>query len=134
MIKKKLCLCLFLLGLSLLPCSFSVRAEAQYTIYESELNRLEQNLTTLERNNKSNQKLLEQQKEQLEQAEKELQIANDLIRKSQIQNERTQKSLQSAEISLKQYEQEAARKIRIKTRQRNMWILVSAGLGYLALK
>lgn len=29
---------------------------------------------------------------------------------------------------------EAARKIRIKTRQRNMWILISAGLGYLAAR
>lgn len=134
MIKKKLFLCLFLLLLSLLPYSFSVQAEAQYIIYESELTRVEQNLTTLERNNKSNQKLLEKQKEKLEQAEKELQIANDLIKKSQIQNERTKQSLQNAEIFLKQYEQEAERKIRIKTRQRNLWIAVSIGLGILAMK
>ena len=127
-----LCLCLLLLFL--FPCGFCVQAETQYIIYESELNRLEQNLTMLEKNNKSNQKLLKKQKEQLEQAEKELQIANDLIKKSQIQNERTKQSLQSAEISLKQYEQEAAHKIRVKTRQRNLWIAVSIGLGILAMK
>lgn len=134
MIGKKLSLCLCLLLLFLFPCGSYVQAETQYTIYESELSRLEQNLETLDRNNKSNQKLLAKQKEQLEQAEKELKIANDLIKKSQIQNEKTQKSLQSAEISLAQYEKEEARKIRIKTRQRNMWILISAGLGYLAVK
>lgn len=134
MIKKKQFLCLFLLVLSLFPCSFCVRAEQTYTIYESELNRLEQNLETLDRNNKSNQKLLVKQKEQLEQAEKQLKIANDLIKKSQIQNERTKQSLQSAEISLKQYEREAEHKIKVKARQRNLWILISAGLGYLAMR
>ena len=134
MVKKKMSLCLCLLLFFLLPCGFCVQAETQYIIYESELNRLEQNLTMLEKNNKSNQKLLKKQKEQLEQAEKELQIANDLIKKSQIQNERTKQPSQSAEISLKQYEQEAAHKIRVKTRQRNLWIAVSIGLGILAMK
>jgi len=134
MVKKKIFLCLCLSLFLSLPCFSFVQAERAYTIYESELNRLEQNLETLDRNNKSNQKLLVKQKEQLEQAEKELQIANDLIKKSQIQNERMKQSLQSAEISLKQYEREAERKIRIKTRQRNMWILISTGLVILAAR
>ena len=124
------CLSLFLS----LPCFSFVQAERAYTIYESELNRLEQNLETLNRNNKSNQKLLVKQKEQLEQAEKELKTANDLIRKSQLQNERTQKSLQSANQSLKTYEKEVEHKIRVKTRQRNLWIAVSIGLGIMAMK
>ena len=128
MVKKKTFLCLCLLLLSLFPCGSYVRAEAQYTIYESELSRLEQNLEMLDRNNKSNQKLLAKQKEQLNAAEKELKIANDLIRKSQLQNERTKKSLESAEISLERYEQEAERKIKVKARQRNLWILISIGL------
>lgn len=133
-IKKRIYFLSFLSLLLFAPLFSAVQAETTYTIYESELNRLEQNLETLDRNNKSNQKLLAKQKEQLEQAEKELKIANDLIKKSQIQNEQTQKSLQNAEISLKQYEQEAERKIRIKTRQRNLWIAVSIGLGILAMK
>lgn len=134
MVKKKIFLCLCLLLLSLLPCGSYARAEQAYTIYESELTRLEQNLETLNRNNKSNQKLLVKQKEQLEQAEKELKTANDLIRKSQLQNERTQKSLQSANQSLKTYEKEVEHKIRVKTRQRNLWIAVSIGLGIMAMK
>lgn len=134
MVKKKIFLCLFLLFLSLLPCGSYARVERAYTIYESELSRLEQNLETLDRNNESNQKLLAKQKEQLNAAEKELQIANDLIKKSQLQNEKTQKSLQSAEISLERYEKEVAHKIKVKARQRNMWIFISAGLGVLALR
>ena len=43
-------------------------------------------------------------------------------------------TLENANQSLSKYEREAARKIRIKTRQRNMWILISAGLGYLVVK
>lgn len=124
------CLALFLS----LPCFSFVQAERAYTIYESELNRLEQNLITLEEHNRSKQTLLMKQEKQLQEAEKELQIANDLIRKSQIQNERTKQSLQSVNQSLERYEQEAEHKIKVKTRQRNLWILISAGLGYLAMR
>ena len=41
-------------------------------------------------------------------------------------NEQTQNSLAKANQYLKEYEREAERKIRIKTRQRNMWIIISA--------
>ena len=124
------CLSLFLL----LPSFLSVRAEAQYIIYESELNRLEQNFITLEEHNRSKQTLLMKQEKQLQEAEKQLKIANEQIKKSKELNKETQKSLQSANQSLKTYEKEVEHKIRVKTRQRNLWIAVSIGLGIMAMK
>lgn len=134
MTKKKISLCLFLLLLSLLPFSLCVRAEAQYTIYESELTALEENLTMLEKHNKEKQELLDEQAKQLEEAQKQLVIVNEQLKKSKEWNEKTLNSLENANQSLAQYEKEAERKIRIKTRQRNMWILISAGLAYLAIR
>lgn len=113
---------------------FSVRAEAQYTIYESELLQLEQNLTMLKQHSRKKQKLLDEQAKQLGEAQRQLEIVNEQLKKSKEWNEMTLNSLENANQSLKQYEREAERKIRIKTRQRNMWILISAGLGYLAAR
>lgn len=127
MIKKKICLCLFSLFLSLLPCSFSVQAEAQYTIYESELMTLENNSQKLLENSEKKEKLLNEQREQLD-------TANELIAKLKESNEQTVTSLEKIKKSYEQYEKEAERKIRIKARQRNLWIAVSIGLGILAMK
>ena len=113
---------------------FSVQAEAQYTIYESELLQLEQNLTTLENHSKEKQRLLDEQAKQLKEAQRQLEIVNEQLQKSKEWNEKTRRSLQNANQSLERYEKEAARKIRINTRQRNMWILISAGLGILAAR
>ena len=134
MIKKKPLFYLFLSLFLSLPCFCSVQAEAQYTIYESELLQLEENLTMLKKHNKEKRKLLDEQAKQLEEAQKQLAIVNEQLKKSKEWNKMTLNSLENANQSLKQYEQEAARKIRIKTRQRNMWIFISAGLGVLALR
>ena len=123
-----------MLLLSLFPFSLCVRAEAQYTIYESELTALEQNLTTLKKHNGEKQTLLDEQAKQLEEAQKQLAIVNEQLKESKEWNEKTQNSFQSVNQSLTQYEQEAAKKIKIKTRQRNLWILISVGLGYLAIR
>lgn len=127
MIKKKQFLCLFLLVLSLFPCSFCVRAEAQYIIYESELTTLENNSKQLLENNEKKEKLLTAQREQLD-------TANALIEKLRKSNEQTVTSLEKIKKSLEQYEKEAEHKIKIKTRQRNLWIAVSIGFGILAMK
>lgn len=134
--RRNLILFLFLPVLLLWPWffGFSVRAEAQYTIYESELLQLEQNLTTLENHSREKQRLLSEQAKQLDEAREQLKIVNEQLKKSKEWNEMTLNSLENANQSLSKYEQEAARKIRIKTRQRNMWILISAGLGILAMK
>ncbi|MFR2573932.1 MAG: hypothetical protein ACLS9H_04145 [Dialister sp.] len=134
--KQNLILFLFFPVLLLWPwfSGFSVRAEAQYTIYESELLQLEQNLTTLENHSREKQRLLSEQAKQLDEAREQLKIVNEQLKKSKEWNEMTLNSLENANQSLSKYEREAARKIRIKTRQRNMWILISAGLGYLALR
>lgn len=134
--RRNLILFLFLPVLLLWPwfSGFSVRAEAQYTIYESELLQLEQNLTTLKQHSKEKQKLLDEQAKQLDEAQRQLEIVNEQLEKSKEWNEKTQNSLQSAEIYLKTYEKEVEHKIRVKTRQRNLWIAVSIGLGILAMK
>lgn len=112
---------------ALLFCAFlpglQVQAETMYQISETELTQLETNLNQLEASNASKQDLLAGQKTQLETAQKELTA-------SKVLNEATQKSLERANQSLKQFEDEAKRKIRVKTRQRNLWIAVSSGLLY----
>lgn len=134
--RRNLILFLFLPVLLLWPwfSGFSVRAEAQYIIYESELLRLEMNLTTLKQHSGEKQELLNEQARQLNEAQRQLEIVNEQLKKSKEWNKMTLTSLENANQSLALYEKEAARKIRIKTRQRNMWILISVGLGYLAVR
>ena len=81
------------------------------------------------------QKQLDELKEKYEVAEnarKEEQAKR--VQKSKEWNKMTLTSLENANQSLALYEKEVARKIRIKTRQRNMWILISAGLAYWAVR
>lgn len=120
-IRKGLILSAVLLSLWLSPLlsGSHAQAEAQYTISETELTQLEQNWTTLEQHSKDKKILLDKQAKQLK-------IANEQIGKSQELNEQMQNSLEKANQYLKEYEREAERKIRIKTRQRNMWIIISA--------
>lgn len=99
------------------------QAEEMYLISESELTRLEANSNQLAKNNETKQQLLTEQREQLETAQKELTASKSL-------NEATQRSLERANQSLQQCEDEAKRKIRVKTRQRNLWIAVAGGLLY----
>lgn len=114
-----------LLVLALLFCSLSAfgtcsQAEMMYQISESELSQLEQNSKKQEANNKDNQKTLQEQREQLK-------IASDKIQKSETENEAMKNSLEKTQKFLDEYEKEAERKIRIKTRQRNLWVSI-AGL------
>ena len=111
----------------------SVQAEAMYQISESELTTLEQNLQTLEQHNKERQVILQRQEEQLNEANKQLQIAKTQIENSKKENEQTQRSLEKAETSFNQYEKTAEHKLKVKTRQRNLWIAVSIILGTAAL-
>lgn len=127
MVKKKIFSCLFLLVLSLLPCGSCVQAEAQYIIYESELATLENNSKQLLESSEKKERLLTAQREQLEKA-------NALIEKLRKSNEQTVASLEKIKKSYEEYEKEAEKKIRTKARQRNLWIAVSIGLGYLAMK
>ena len=119
---KRLCICLLVCSLWLAAGSTS-QAEEMYQISESELTQLETNLDELEKSNAVKQDLLTEQKAQLETARKELTESKSL-------NEATQKSLERANQSLKQFENEAKRKIRVKTRQRNLWIAIAGGVLY----
>lgn len=127
MTAKKLLFYSFLSLFLSLPCFSYVRAEAQYTIYESELTTLENNSQKLLENSDKKERLLSEQKEQLD-------TANALIEKLKESNEQTEKSLERIKKSYNEYEKEVEHKIRAKTRQRNLWIAVSIGLGYLAMK
>lgn len=126
-IRKGLILSAVLLSLWLSPLlsGSSARAERVYTISETELTQLEQNFTTLEQHSKDKKILLDKQAKQLNEAQEQLKIANKQIGKSQELNEQMQNSLEKANQYLKEYEREAERKIRIKARQRNMWIVIS---------
>ena len=119
---------------ALLFCAFlpglQVQAETMYQISESELTRLEVNLNQLEKNNETKQQLLTEQKTQLTEANQQLETAKVQLEESRRLNDRTVKSLESANRSLQVLENEAKRKIRVKTRQRNLWIGVSAALLY----
>lgn len=129
-IKKGLILSVVLLSFWLSPLlsGSHVRAEAMYQISEAELIRLEQNLQTLANHSEQKQQLLIEQQTQLTEAQQQLQTVNEQLKLSRALNDQTQKSLQKAEESLNEYKKEAERKIRIKTRQRNLWILISGGL------
>lgn len=126
-IKKGLILSAVLLSLWLSPLlsGSHAQAEAQYTISETDLTTLETSLNQLKIDSEKKDKLLIQQQTQLNEAQKQLEIVNEQLKKSQELNERTQNSLEKANQYLKEYEREAERKIRIKTRQRNIWIVIS---------
>ena len=124
----------------LLACSLwlaagsTSQAETMYQISESELTQLETNLNQLAKNNETKQQLLTEQKTQLSEANQQLEVVQKELTASKSLNEATQKSLEKANQSLRQFEDEAKRKIRVKTRQRNLWIAVSGGLLYVWVK
>ncbi len=118
----------------LLACGSTSQAEAMYQISEGELTKLEANLNQLEKNNETKQQLLTEQKTQLTEANQQLEAVQKELIASKSLNEATQKSLERANQSLQQLEQEAKRKIRIKTRQRDLWIAISGGLLYAWIK
>lgn len=126
---------------ALLFCAFlpglQVQAETMYQISETELTQLETNLETLKVHNQERQKvlteqatLLNQQKETIKKQASELSSLKKEIEISKAANEETQKSLLRANRFLQQFEDEAKRKIRVKTRQRNLWIAIAGGVLY----
>ena len=130
-IKKGPILSAVLLSLWLSPLlsGSSVQAEAQYTISETDLTQLETNFQMQKVNSEKKDRLLIEQEKQLNEAEmksakaeNELQIANEQIKKLKKSNEVTENSLKKTRELFNEYEKETERKIRIKTRQRNMWI------------
>ena len=105
-----------------------------YQISETELTRLGVNLNQLKKNNETKQNLLTEQKAQLTEANQQLEVVQKELTASKSLNAQTQKSLESANRSLTELENEAKRKIRVKTSQRNLWIAISGGLLYAWIK
>ena len=118
----------------LLACGSTSQAEEMYQISETELTQLEANLNQLAKNNETKQQLLTEQKTQLTEANQQLETVKKELIASKSLNEATQKSLERANQSLKQFEDEEKRKIRVKTRQRDLWIAISGGLLYAWIK
>ena len=112
------------LSLWLLAGSTS-QAEEMYLISESELTRLEANSNQLAKNNETKQQLLTEQQTQLTEANRQLETVKKELTASKSLNEATQRSLERANQSLKQFEDETKRKIRVKTHQRNLWIAIT---------
>lgn len=110
------------------------QAEEMYQISESELTTLEQDLNQLAKNNETKQQLLTEQQTQLTEANQQLETVKKELPASKSLNAQTQKSLERANQSLTELENEAKRKIRVKTRQRNLWIAISGGLLYAWIK
>lgn len=106
------------------------RAEMMYSISESELTELENNLATLESHSQERQKVLTEQATLLDQQREELKKLKAEISSSKASNEETKKSLENANAYLTKLEKEEKHKIRVKERQRNLWIGVSSGLLY----
>ena len=125
----------FLLVCSLwLAAGSTSQAEEMYQISETELTRLEANSNQLAKNNETKQQLLTEQQTQLTEANRQLETVKKELTASKSLNEATQKSLERANQSLTELEQEAKRKIRVKTRQRDLWIAISGGLLYAWIK
>lgn len=124
----------------LLACSLwlaagsTSQAEEMYQISETELTTLETNLNQLAKNNETKQQLLTEQQAQLTEAKTQLETVKKELTASKSLNAQTQKSLESANRSLQKFEDEAKREIRVKTRQRNLWIAISGGLLYAWVK
>lgn len=108
-----------------LAAGASSRAEEMYQISESELTRLEANSNQLAKNNETKQQLLIEQQTQLTEANQQLETVKKELTASKSLNEATQRALERANQSLQQLEDEAKRKIRVKTRQRNLWIAIT---------
>ena len=130
---KRLCICLLVCSLWLAAGSTS-QAETMYQISETELTQLEANLNQLKKNNETKQQLLTEQQTQLTEANQQLETVKKELTASKSLNDQTRKSLEKANQSLQQFEDEAKRKIRVKTRQRNLWIAISGGLLYAWVK
>lgn len=108
-----------------LAAGSSSQAEEMYQISETELTRLEANSNQLEKSNATKQQLLTEQQTQLTEANQQLGTAQKELTASKSLNDQTQKSLERANQSLQQLEDEAKRKIRVKTHQRNLWIAIT---------
>lgn len=127
--KREKSLFVLALGCSLWLASGSgTRAEMMYSISESELTELENNLATLESHSQERQKVLTEQATLLDQQREALKKLKEEISSSKAANEETKKSLENANAYLTKLEKEEKHKIRVKTRQRNLWIAVSGGL------
>ena len=130
---KRLCICLLACSLWLAAGSNS-HAETMYSISESELTELENNLAMLESHSQERQKVLTEQATLLDQQREELKKLKEEISSSKAANEETKKSLENANAYLTKLEKEEKHKIRVKERQRNLWIGVSGGLLYAWIK
>lgn len=131
---KRLYICLLACFLWLPAAGSTSQAEEMYQISETELTQLETNLQTLKAHSKERQKVLTEQATLLDQQREELKKLKEEISSSKAANEETKKSLENANASLKQLEDEAKQKIKVKTRQRNLWIAISGGLLYAWIK
>ena len=118
----------------LLACGSTAHAETMYQISESELTELENNLATLESHSQERQKVLTEQATLLDQQREELKKLKEEISSSKAANEETKKSLENANAYLTKLEKEAARKVQVKARQRNLWIGATALMMYAYIK
>ena len=125
MTKRKWLLWALLVLLS--PLVFGYGTVSAHEITEQELSQLETNLNKLKTNNENKQNLLNQQKVQLQEAQKQIQESKAL-------NNQMQKSLESVNKYLTEYEKEMNHKMRVKERQLRTWKVIGAVLSIYVIK
>lgn len=130
---KRLCICLLACSLWLAAGS-GTQAEERYQISETELTQLGTNLQTLKAHSQERQKVLTEQATLLDQQREELKKLKEEISSSKAANEETKKSLENANAYLTKLEKEEKHKIRVKERQRDLWVAISSGLLYALVK
>ena len=130
---KRLCICLLACSLWLAAGSTS-QAEEMYQISETELTQLGTNLQTLKAHSQERQKVLTEQATLLDQQREELKKLKEEISSSKAANEETKKSLENANAYLTKLEKEEKHKIRVKERQRDLWVAIYSGLLYALVK
>ena len=130
---KRLYICLLACSLWLAAGSTS-QAEEMYQISETELTQLGTNLQTLKAHSQERQKVLTEQATLLDQQREELKKLKEEISSSKAANEETKKSLENANAYLTKLEKEEKHKIRVKERQRDLWVAISSGLLYALVK
>ncbi len=112
-------------ALVLLPSCGSPAIAQTYQVTGQELSTLEMNLQTLKTHNQERQKALTEQAALLNQQQSEIEKLQTEIEASKTASEETKKSLEKANKYLSELEQEQKNKLRVKTRQRNLWIVIA---------
>lgn len=129
--KTNMCMLCALLCLSLWLCTAgTVSAEEVYTVTEPELQLLETNLAKLKVINSQQLQQIKEQKNLINQAKLDLMEQAKTLTECRLELSQAQNSLENANRLLAEYEKEAKSKLRKTKRQRTIYVVIAASLGF----